>query len=251
MRAVSGPGDLEWRHAAISDLGTILGVWAHPDDETYLTAGIMSAAVERGKRVVCVTATRGEAGSLDHERYPPEKMGEVREAELASSLRVLGVREHHWLDYIDGACHEVDFDEATKKVQTIIEDVRPDSVLTFGPDGLTGHLDHIAVSNWTTEAFARGAPSGSRLYYAATERTWFEEFGSTLVENNVYGSGTPDIKNRDEIAIYFDTAGPRLDQKLAAIRAQVSQVDWLIAAVGEEFYRKGLALETFVMAAEK
>jgi LmbE family N-acetylglucosaminyl deacetylase len=235
----------------VSDLGTILGVWAHPDDETYLTAGIMAEAVDRGQRVVCVTATRGEAGSLDHERYPPEKMGEVREAELAASLRVLGVKEHHWLDYIDGTCDGVDFEEATKKVHAIIDEVKPDSILTFGPDGGTGHPDHIAVNKWTIEAFKRSAKAGARLYYTATERGWYDEFGATLEKNNVFAPGTPTILERDQLAVYFDTNGPRLDQKLEAIKAQVSQVDWLIAAVGHDFYRRGLALESFALAAEK
>ena len=63
-----------------SGLGTILGVWAHPDDEGYLSAGIMAAAVDAGNRVMCVTATRGEAGSLDHGKWPPETLGAVREA---------------------------------------------------------------------------------------------------------------------------------------------------------------------------
>ena len=41
----------------MDELGNILGVWAHPDDEAYLTAGIMARAVRNGSRVVCVTAT--------------------------------------------------------------------------------------------------------------------------------------------------------------------------------------------------
>src|SRR5205823_10115840 len=85
-----------------SKLGTILGVWAHPDDEAYLSAGIMGAAIEGGQRVVCVTATRGEAGSLDPERWPPETLASIREAELVACFAVLGVREHVWLDYPDG-----------------------------------------------------------------------------------------------------------------------------------------------------
>ena len=58
-----------------TDLGTVLGVWAHPDDDIYLSAGLMAAAVDAGSRVVYVTATRGEGGSMDEERWPPETMG--------------------------------------------------------------------------------------------------------------------------------------------------------------------------------
>src|SRR3990170_4015266 len=65
----------------MDELGTILGVWAHPDDETYLTAGLMARAVRNGSRVVCITATRGEGGSMDEEGWPPETMGEGRGAQ--------------------------------------------------------------------------------------------------------------------------------------------------------------------------
>src|SRR5713226_7106282 len=103
------------------DLGTVLGVWAHPDDETYLTAGLMAQSVRDGCRVVCVTATRGEEGSFDEERWPPETMGAVREAELLRSLEVLGVREHIWLDYRDGTCAAVEPAEGIARVRAIME----------------------------------------------------------------------------------------------------------------------------------
>jgi len=62
-------------------LGTILGIWAHPDDDIFLSAGLMATAVRNGQRVVDVTATRGEGGSMDEDRWPPETMGEVRECD--------------------------------------------------------------------------------------------------------------------------------------------------------------------------
>jgi LmbE family N-acetylglucosaminyl deacetylase len=128
------------------ELGTILGVWAHPDDETYLTAGLMVRAVRNGSRVVCVTATRGEGGSLEEEQWPSATMGEVREKELLRSLAVLGVTEHRWLDLPD-----VDMDTPLPEagagtVCAIMEEVKPDTVLTFGPDGMTDHEGHKSVS---------------------------------------------------------------------------------------------------------
>ena len=74
-----------------AELGTVLGVWAHPDDDIYLSAGLMAAAVDAGQRVVDVTATRGEGGSMDEEKWPPSTMGDVRTNELLRSLDVLGV----------------------------------------------------------------------------------------------------------------------------------------------------------------
>ena len=63
------------RFDGMDDLGTLLGIWAHPDDDIYLTAGLMAQAVRDGRRVVRVTATRGEGGSLDEERWPSATMG--------------------------------------------------------------------------------------------------------------------------------------------------------------------------------
>ena len=140
-------------HLAISDLGTILSVWAHRDDEGYCCGGIMAAAVATGQRVVCVTATRGELGSTDESRWPngPE-LAAVRTQELAAALAILGVTEHHWLDYPDGGCHEVDESEAVGRLRALIDEVQPDTILTFGPDGGTWHSDHIAVSSWASAA---------------------------------------------------------------------------------------------------
>lgn len=84
-------------------------------------------------------------------------MAEVREKELAECLSILGVKEHHWLDYVDDTCEAVPHEEAVLKLEGIFNDVQPDSVLTFGPEGLTGHPDHMAVSRWTSVAFDRFA----------------------------------------------------------------------------------------------
>src|SRR5437763_16110738 len=123
----------------VSELGTLLGVWAHPDDETYLAAGLMAHAVRDGHRVVCVTATRGEEGSWDEERWPTSEMGRVREAERMASLEILGVTEHHWLDYYDGTGAGVDRAEADGKVAAIVREAHPNSGSPDGPHGRRGH----------------------------------------------------------------------------------------------------------------
>jgi len=59
----------------MGSLGSLLAVWAHPDDEAYLSAGLLASAVRDGRRVAVVTATRGEAGSWDEARWPAEAWG--------------------------------------------------------------------------------------------------------------------------------------------------------------------------------
>ena len=83
---------------------TLLGIWAHPDDEAYLSAGLMAEFRRRGDRVVVVTATLGEHGTDDPERWPPAQLGARRHIELRNSLAALDVDELRLLGYEDGFC---------------------------------------------------------------------------------------------------------------------------------------------------
>ena len=137
-----------WNQAS-AGLGTLLGVWAHPDDEAYLTAGLMAVARAGGNRVVVATATRGEAGTDDPLAWPPDILGRERAQETAESLAAVGVTEHRWLGHRDGTLHQVSAARGVAQVERLIAEIRPDTIVTFGPDGMTGHHDHRAVSDWT------------------------------------------------------------------------------------------------------
>ncbi|MDP9342596.1 MAG: PIG-L family deacetylase [Actinomycetota bacterium] len=237
---------------AVPRLGTVLGVWAHPDDETYLTAGLMALGVQQGSRVVCVTATRGEEGSWDEERWPTATLGAVREQELLRSLEILGVRDHRFLDYHDGTCAQADAGEATVKVQAVMEEVQPDSVFTFGPDGMTNHPDHKSVCAWTTEAFERAGKPGARLYYATMTPEWAETFVERMNRFNVFmGPDVPPVTPRGELAILYELPADALDLKLRAIEAHVSQVEGMLNAFGQDFFREAHREEFFRLAAER
>lgn len=230
------------------ELGTILGVWAHPDDETFLTAGLMAAAIRQGNRVACITATRGEAGSADEARWPASKLGEVREKELIASLEILGVAEHYWLDYYDGKVKEVPHNEGLAKVTSIMSSVAPDTVFTFGPDGMTGHPDHKVVCAWATEAFEKVGPPGSKLYYATTTPEWFDKYVGVYQKFDVFQPGTPPMASKENLAIHFELPEELLDLKMAAIDAHLSQIDHMRQAFGDEFLRESNAEEAFVLA---
>jgi LmbE family N-acetylglucosaminyl deacetylase len=232
----------------VDELGTILGVWAHPDDETYTTAGLMARAVRAGSRVVCVTATRGEGGSMDEEKWPSATMGQVREQELLRSLAVLGVSEHMWLDLPD-----VDMDTPLPEsgagtVRTIMEEVQPDSVLTFGPDGMTDHAAHKSVSRWATGAFGDVAKDGAKLFYATTTPDWAERWVPVYNRFNVFRPGTPPVTPREELGIEFDLPPDILELKLRAIQEHVSQVEGMVHAFGEDIFRDAMRGEYFLLA---
>jgi LmbE family N-acetylglucosaminyl deacetylase len=228
-------------------LGTILGVWAHPDDEAFLSSGLMADAIRKGDRVVCVTATRGELGSWDEERWPAESMAEVRESELKASLDALGVTEHIWLDYDDSACRDVPLEEAAERVAAIMKDVEPESVLTFGPEGMTGHPDHEAVSRWTSEAFHRAAKPGSRLYHATKTPEYLERMGPVLGPV-VFAPERPPVTDREDLAIDFELDEELLDLKMKALEAHRSQIEGLMAVFGPELFREDASVEWFALA---
>jgi LmbE family N-acetylglucosaminyl deacetylase len=232
----------------VGTLGTILGVWAHPDDEAFLSAGIMAMAADAGARVVCVTATRGEAGSREP-GLSPTAVGRLREAELQASLELLGVAEHHWLDYLDGSCADVDPQRAAARLRDIVEDVSPDTVLTFGPDGFTDHADHKAVSGWVTTAVVQSTKRRRpKVHHAVQTAPWARTYRSRLAALDVYPAGCPPLRAEHDLSIDVTLTPDIAARKVKALRAQASQIDRLIDAVGEDFFGDAFRTERFAYA---
>jgi LmbE family N-acetylglucosaminyl deacetylase len=229
------------------DLGDILGVWAHPDDEAWLSAGLMMTAVAAGRRVACLTATRGEAGFPDDDPRSPEQRAAIREAEMAQSLSIMGVTQHRYLGYGDGHCSQVPDAEAVETVAALIEEMRPSAVLTFGPDGGTGHFDHVAVCRWATEAVERTALPNVRLMYMTKTTTWTDEFFTGIDPSTVMMIEDMEIESVDEseLAVWYACEGDVLERKLAAMRAQASQIEPFVEMVGVDRFRALLREEFF------
>lgn len=232
---------------AVGELGTVLGVWAHPDDECYLMAGLTVLARRSGNRVACVTATRGELGTPDPQAWPPERLGRLREWELKAALSILDMSEHHWLGYPDGGCAGIDSSRGIEAIGQIIGVVAPDTIVTFGRDGMTGHSDHLTVCEWATAARERYAP-GARLLYATTTPEAERHFSDQLAGSNVYEPGYPITTAKDDLALRLELDGGLLDQKFASLRAQSSQTSIFVQAIGEATYRDLLREEAFVDA---
>ena len=236
--------------AEVAALGTILGIWAHPDDEAYLSGGLMALARARGQRVVCVTATRGERGTSDPVRWPPDRLAAQRSRELAQSLAVLGVREHHWLPYRDGGCAATDPDPAVDRLAALIDRVRPDTVLTFGPDGITGHDDHRTVSAWATAAFDRAAPPGARLLYSAMAARRAPRWVELNASLGIYPPGLPVLTPDDRLALNLVLPPEVAACKVWALSAQYTQTAALITGLGLDRYTAWVGEEAFVEPAQ-
>jgi LmbE family N-acetylglucosaminyl deacetylase len=233
----------------IKRLGAILGIWAHPDDETFSMAGLMCLAVKNGQQVACVTATKGEAGVQDPSRWPPERLGEIRAAEMAAALRCIGCNNHHWLDYPDGGCKDVPDEEASDRITTLIQTYRPDTIITFPPDGITGHDDHRAVSRWARLAAAR-ADWPITLYYAVDTREQYDRYlrAADAKFNIYFNVSEPVVVPEASCDLLIDLPEEALDCKLQALEAMPSQTAGMFADKEFDWMHDALRQESFVLA---
>lgn len=232
----------------IKQLGTILGVWAHPDDESFSCGGILAAAVKNGQDIACITATKGELGVQDAERWPPERLGEIRAAEMVAALKEIGCTHHHWLGYPDGGCKDVNAEEAINKITKFINEYQPDTILTFGPDGMTGHDDHRTVSAWATEA-AKRANKPITVYYAVQLDEAYEKFRPADEQFNIFFNiDKPPLKTAEECDILMHLPDDLLDIKYAALKAMPSQTESMFKAFDKQTMCAMLSDETFVRA---
>jgi LmbE family N-acetylglucosaminyl deacetylase len=140
-----------------------MAVLAHPDDESLGVGGTLARYAAEGVEVSLVTATRGENGRYRGQRpgdaqHPGSgALARIREAELRSAAAVLGVRQVSLLDYTDQHLDRADPREAIGRIVALLRRVRPDVVVTFGPDGAYGHPDHVAISQFCTAAMVAAA----------------------------------------------------------------------------------------------
>ena len=217
-------------------------MWAHPDDETYVAGGLMAVARHLGQPVTCVTATDGDFAPTEAER---QRAADVRRAELDLALDLLGVTDRVRFGLRDGDCHQVADHVGVSLIAEVLESRRPDTVVTFGPDGLTGHLDHRAVSRWTAEAVRLVCPHAA-CSVRRRRRKWSPRIVTSTIDSTCTGPGCPTTHRDEELLLELTISGPWLDLKLAALQAHASQTTGLIDAVGVDRYRRWIAREPFI-----
>jgi LmbE family N-acetylglucosaminyl deacetylase len=175
-------------------------------------------------------------------------LGALRRHELRASLAALDVTEHHLLGLADGALAAQPADAIVGRLTRIIDTVAPDTILTFGPDGVTGHQDHQTVSTWATAAHTAAAPD-ARLLYATTT----EEFVQACPCRDQFplflADGLPLRTPATDLAVSLRLPPTTLDRKIVALRAQASQTAALFTALGEARVRQWWSTETFVAPA--
>lgn len=221
----------------LPSISHLLAIFAHPDDEAFTCGGVMASLTGRGVPVTLVCATRGEAGEiLIPALATRENLGEVREGELRLAMQEVGVDDVRFLDYIDSGMIGTPENEAehafilapeaevVAKLLPIITELQPDVVITFGPDGIYGHPDHVAVHRAATAAVL-ASRQPDVLYYATAPRQRFVELGTR--EGTPFNRYSPEELNQmgtpeEEITTVVDVR-PWLARKRAAMSAHRTQ----------------------------
>lgn len=243
-------------------------VHAHPDDESILTGGVMAQAHLDGHRVVLITATRGEDGHGGAGKTAAgADVGAARSLELQRACEILGVDRQEFLGYT-GSGHAVrdsehdprafvgaPLAEVATRIGAVVQEERPDVVVTYTEDGTYAHRDHIRAHTATIAALDALAAEGwqpRKVYLHAVPRSFVtstiaaaREAGIALPEEITHIEGIPD----DEITTEVDVFNV-LDRKLAACVAHTSQMHpgLPLATVAAQLFETAFGVERFVLA---
>ena len=225
----------------MNNVQNLLAIFAHPDDESYRAGGTLALLARQGVRVQVLTATRGGAGSCG---APPlctaEKLPVVRERELCCACAALGIECPILLDYQDGCLADADPETIVAEILSVVTDVRPQVMLTFGPDGLSGHPDHIAIGQFAAEAYRRTVDV-SALYTLAVPQSLADTLGMSQIH------ALPD----EAITLAVDVS-ETWEAKMKAIQCHATQLSSsFITSAPLELQRLFLGTECFVRAAER
>lgn len=229
----------------------VVGLFPHPDDESYAAGGLLAWCAAGGATVTLVCATRGERGTDRRgAAHSPSALAAVRSAELAAACRALGAEAPLFCDLPDGGLADVDRAAAVAMVRAHLLRLRPHLAVTLGADGAYGHRDHLA---WTAivGAAVGTLPPGTtpRLLHAVFPRGLFAPVWRLAQRAGALGAIELDALGIEPAAVHLhlDVRAVRA-QKLAALAAHDSQLDVRPGTLLRHIVRPLLREEWFVVA---
>ncbi len=190
----------------------ILCVIAHPDDEAFGPSGTLALfSKKHNVYIVCVTD-----GASDVRFHPMgESLAEIRSKELKASAKVIGAKTVHFLNYKDGSLCNNLYHEIAQKIDDLCDSLKICLLITIEPRGVSGHLDHVAVSMMSTFVYEKRLSIESVWYYCITRQV------RASIPN--YFIHFPDGYERGDIDLVVDISSV-LPQKIAAIKCHASQI---------------------------
>jgi LmbE family N-acetylglucosaminyl deacetylase len=186
----------------MADPLTLMAVHAHPDDEASSTGGVLAACSDAGIRTVVVTCTNGEFGDAPggvkpgEDGHDEQAVAQLRLAELRQSCKILGVTDLETLGYHDSGMPDWDYKdrpdafcniptgEVAGRIGALIERYRPQVVITYDPDGLYQHPDHVHAAR-TAQAAVAATGIPAKLYLTAMRGSDWQKVWEALREAGV------------------------------------------------------------------
>jgi LmbE family N-acetylglucosaminyl deacetylase len=208
---------------------SVLAFFAHPDDET--SAGpLLARSAAEGHDVYLASITSGQKGFRPHFNMPPgDQLGAVRENELRCATRALGIHEPYLLGFQDqGISTHAVAEEVAARLRAIIEETKADVLLTWGPDGITGHPDHRMASNIASVVFGQQGHlvhKPRKLYFVVFPQSRFAEDPDPLKRERLF------LTVSDEFVTTEIDCREYLAPSLAAIHCHKTQ--WPAARMAE------------------
>lgn len=184
----------------------MLVILAHPDDESFAVGGTLAKYAHQDVQVIMLCATRGEAGISG---VKPEEAGDIRMRELRQAAEYLGI-EVYFLGYQDGELANTNQAMLLETIACWIDLVQPQVILTFGSEGVSGHSDHVTISQIVTQAYDLSYNKGMLLYICPSEAT---ALGCGVTSSRM-DAGLPRVE--------IDISDYKLD-KVRAIQSHASQ----------------------------
>jgi LmbE family N-acetylglucosaminyl deacetylase len=209
---------------------TVLLIGTHPDDITYSVAGFAAKLRRLRYRVIEIVVTNGDGGSQDEARWPSHRIAQIRQEELLAANKILRIKTI-FLNFLEGQL-PVRKAELTAQLRRLIERFQPVLVITYGPDGLTGHKGHGDTSDCATLAFDQAGLSHASLWYIAKTEEWHTHVRPILDEyaQAIFPSEHPFAELR-HLVLDLRLSARHLADKLRAMRAHHSQLTMLDASL--------------------
>jgi LmbE family N-acetylglucosaminyl deacetylase len=253
---------------------TMMAIHAHPDDEASSTGGVLATYSAQGIRTVVVTCTNGEFGDAPggikpgQDGHDEQAVAQQRLAELRKSCEILGVTNLELLGYHDSGMPDWDYkelpdafcnvplDTVSGRITELIEQYRPQVLITYDDKGPYQHPDHVHASRAAQQAFAEsGIPA--KLYLSAMRGSVWKQVFDALREA---GEEVPDWEDADPEAARMAAESearitttvdirPVLSRKRDALFAHSSQIqDSFFSKLPESVAEVAFGQETFIRA---
>jgi LmbE family N-acetylglucosaminyl deacetylase len=244
---------------------TLMAIFAHPDDEAFGTGGVLSKYAHEGVEVHLVMATLGEAGQVANPAiHLTQPIGTIREQELRCACASYGVQQLHLLGFIDGQTTIASQQLAVFKIVRLLRQFKPQVVISFGPEGIYGHYDHLAVHRWATaavqlacrpERWSETGPSHevAKFYHRAVPQEQVDHLEKMIGRTAVPIDGIPFPfvgYPLEQITTIVDIRD-YVDKKLKGIRCHATQLDPKSYYLQEDFGLNDypwFGQETFILA---